>query len=173
MGGSQRGQSSRWWKISALGEGLLRCINSIFELLLTPDLGGVDYRNGSALQFGAPAERAQFRADNDRVPPVELHLLIKEGAADSTQTEDPSEPELNPIGDLLDAEKEARLIGVRSAAVAPGKVSDLGPQVGRDSTDRLGGHGHPLESPVKKGRELCQGVRATKRSPAVGPNGFL
>ena len=94
-------------------EGLLRCINSIFELLLTPDLGGVDYRNGSALEFGAPAERAQFRADNDRVPPVELHLLIKEATADAIQTEDPSEPEFNPIGDLLDAEKEARLIVVR------------------------------------------------------------
>lgn len=94
-------------------EGLLRWINSMFELLLTRELGGVDYRQGSALQFGAPVERSQVSAGADIVPPVELHLLVNEAAADANPTEDPSEPERNPIADLLDAEKEARLIGIR------------------------------------------------------------
>ena len=94
-------------------EGVLRWINSFFDILLTPDLGGVDYRSTSRLRFGAPEERAPLRAEANGLAPVELHLLTKAAAAEAASSEDASEGPTNPPEDLLDTEKEARFIATR------------------------------------------------------------
>jgi ATP-dependent helicase/nuclease subunit A len=93
-------------------EGVLHCINSMFGALLTRDLGGVEYREGNALEFGAPDERLPLRAAANTAPPVELRLLLKKGRTRPSANEEPGE---NPadLEELLDAEKEARLVAMR------------------------------------------------------------
>ncbi len=93
-------------------EGLLDFINSVFSLLITRDLGGVDYAANAALRFGAPHDRAALSAAADPKPAVELHLLLKGGGEIPEDDEDPPEG-LAEVIDLLEADKEARLVALR------------------------------------------------------------
>jgi ATP-dependent helicase/nuclease subunit A len=91
-------------------EGLLDLVNSIFEPLLCEAIGGVGYPAEARLQFGAPGSRAELRAAKDSSPRAELLLRFKQGrrgaeAGDESGADDPA--------DLLETEKEARLLGRR------------------------------------------------------------
>jgi ATP-dependent helicase/nuclease subunit A len=93
-------------------EALLHFVNSVFGLLVTPDLAGFDYGKNSALRFGAPEKRAPLGVAANPGPAVELHLLVKSNNPVEEENEDVAEPS-SQISELLDAEKEARLVGLR------------------------------------------------------------
>ena len=92
-------------------ERLLNFINSVFGMLMTRQLGGVDYP-GAALAFAVPEQRRELSAVACPEPAVELHLLLKSVAAGSEDAEGGAEA-LTEIAELLEAEKEARLVGWR------------------------------------------------------------
>jgi len=90
-------------------EGVLEFINSLFELILRREVGGVAYDEQARLRFGAPQDRQPLSAAASPSPRVEIQLRVKgglEGAGDDA--------ELPPeVGELLEAEKEARLVALR------------------------------------------------------------
>ncbi|HZR17016.1 MAG TPA: UvrD-helicase domain-containing protein [Verrucomicrobiae bacterium] len=93
-------------------EGLLYFINSVFGQLATPELDGLDYGKEAALRFGAPEKRVPLSIRANPTPAVELHLLLKTDGEIDDDSEDASE-HLIQISELLEAEKEARLVGLR------------------------------------------------------------
>ena len=92
-------------------ERLLSFINSVFGLLIRPELGGVEY-GSEALRFGAPEKRAALSAEGSPGAAAELQLLVKKTNPTEEDSEEPGEA-ATPISDMLDAEKEARLVGLR------------------------------------------------------------
>ena len=95
-------------------EGLLAFINSVFGLLMTRELGGVDYAAEAALRFGAPQERAALGLASDPSPAAELHLLLDGGSGTSSAAEEEEGDEgLAEIFDLQKADREARLVAIR------------------------------------------------------------
>lgn len=93
-------------------ERLLDFINSVFGALMSRDLGGVDYSHEAVLRFGAPEDRALLSAASDPTPAAELHLLLKETAETAVESEEGSDL-LAELIDLQDADREARLVGLR------------------------------------------------------------
>ena len=91
-------------------EGLLQFVNSLFEPLLRGEIGGVDYPAEARLQFGAPEPRASLGAGRDASPRAEWLLRLKSGRADAGPGDDSGGDDL---ADLLDTEKEARMLAVR------------------------------------------------------------
>jgi ATP-dependent helicase/nuclease subunit A len=91
-------------------EGVLNFVNSVFGLLLTPELGGIDYTLDAALLFGAPVERAPLGQAMDSAPGVDLHLLLTE---DSEAVDDEETELAQEILDLREAEREARMVALR------------------------------------------------------------
>jgi ATP-dependent helicase/nuclease subunit A len=92
-------------------EQILNFANPLFRWLMHPSLGGVEYDEKAALQFGAIAGREPMRGGADsEARQVELHLRFKdddaEGAADHGG-------EANGVVELEDAEHEARLVAGR------------------------------------------------------------
>ncbi|MGH7969930.1 MAG: UvrD-helicase domain-containing protein, partial [Limisphaerales bacterium] len=88
-------------------EGLLEFINSLFERLMRPNLGGLAYDEEARLRFGAVAQRPTLAANGE--PCVEWHIRLK--VADDY--DDGEEPGLEEVRELQEAEKEARLLGLR------------------------------------------------------------
>ena len=88
-------------------EGLLEFINSLFERLMRPNLGGLAYDEEARLQFGAATQRPTLAANGE--PCVEWHIRLK--VADDS--DDGEEPGLDEVRELQEAEKEARLLGLR------------------------------------------------------------
>ncbi len=91
-------------------EGLLNFVNSVFEPLMRPEIGGVGYDAEARLQFGAPKERAELSAAGDPSPRVELHLLFKNGRDDAGGGDESGDDDL---ADLQETEREARLLALR------------------------------------------------------------
>ena len=91
-------------------EGILDFINSVFELLLRRELGGVTYEN-ARLAFGAPNERHQLSRAASLETCVELHLRTKGRGHFEAQSESNSAEEF--LADLEEADKEARMLGLR------------------------------------------------------------
>jgi ATP-dependent helicase/nuclease subunit A len=91
-------------------EGLLAFVNSVFEPLLREEVGGVVYDAESRLHFGAPDQRAALGLGQDPAPRAELRLRLKSGRPDPESDEDSGD---DALADLLDAEKEARLLALR------------------------------------------------------------
>jgi ATP-dependent helicase/nuclease subunit A len=93
-------------------EGIINFINSLFPLVMQPEIGGVSYDEEAKLRFGAPAERVPLSTSADPTPRVELHLRIKrpENGDESQKDADDS---LAEISDLQEADKEARLVALR------------------------------------------------------------
>jgi len=89
-------------------EGVLDFINSFFGLLLRREVGGVRYDELARLRFGAPAQRQPLSAAASPVPRVELHFRVK-GVSDGDDGSDP----MVEASDLLEVEKEARLVALR------------------------------------------------------------
>ena len=89
-------------------EGVLNFINSLFGLILRREVGGVAYDEQARLCFGAPEERRALSASGNHSPRVEWHLRLK-GAEGAEEGADPADE----VSDLLEAEKEARLVALR------------------------------------------------------------
>ena len=99
-------------------EGLLNLVNSIFEPLMRPEIGGVGYGAEARLQFGAPKERAELSAASDPSPRAELLLLFKKGRDDAGGGEESGDDDL---ADLQETEREARLLALRLKQLEAGK----------------------------------------------------
>jgi ATP-dependent helicase/nuclease subunit A len=91
-------------------EGLLNFVNSVFEPLMRPEIGGVGYDAEARLQFGAPKDRTELSAANDSSPRAELHLLFKKGRDDAGGGDESGDDDL---ADLQETEREARLLALR------------------------------------------------------------
>jgi len=91
-------------------EGLLDLVNSVFDPLLREEIGGVGYPAEARLQFGAPGQRAELRTARDTQPRSELLLRFKGGRRGA---EADGESGADDPADLLETEKEARLLGRR------------------------------------------------------------
>lgn len=87
-------------------EAILDFVNSVFHVILRPEIGGLAYDTEAALQFGAPEQRRALSRAADTVPRVELHLRVKPKSVAADEADD-------ELSDLREAEKEARLIAVR------------------------------------------------------------
>jgi len=92
-------------------EGVLNGVNSLFNVLMQRDLGGVPYDEQTRLRFGAPEERRNLSAASDSTPCVELHLRVRGGLEDA-EGEEAAET-LAQVADLEEADKEARLVALR------------------------------------------------------------
>jgi ATP-dependent helicase/nuclease subunit A len=91
-------------------EGLLNFVNSVFEPLMRPEIGGVGYDAEARLQFGKPKDRAALSAAGDSSPRAELHLLFKKGRDDAGGGDESGDDDL---ADLQETEREARLLALR------------------------------------------------------------
>jgi ATP-dependent helicase/nuclease subunit A len=91
-------------------EGLLNFVNSVFEPLMRPEIGGVRYDAEARLQFGTPDRRVELSAARDASPRVELLLRFKKGRNDAEPGDDSRGDDL---ADLQETEKEARLLALR------------------------------------------------------------
>jgi ATP-dependent helicase/nuclease subunit A len=91
-------------------EGLLNFVNSVFEPLMRPEIGGVGYDAEARLQFGAPKDRVELSAAADSSPRAELLLLFKKGRDDAGGGEESGDDDL---ADLQETEREARLLTLR------------------------------------------------------------
>ncbi len=96
-------------------EGLLNFVNSVFEPLMRPEIGGVGYDAEARLQFGAPKDRAELSAANDSSPRAELLLLFKTGHDDAGGRDESGDDDL---ADLQETEREARLLVLRLKQLA-------------------------------------------------------
>jgi len=84
-------------------EGILSFVNSVFESLMTQDLGGVAYDEDARLRFGAAPSRPALATRPGEPPRVELRLIRAAG------------PESGEGASA--AELEARLVGARLLAL--------------------------------------------------------
>jgi len=84
-------------------EGLLHLVNSICQMVMRPEVGGVAYDADAALKFGSPESRASLSMAQDTEPCAELWLRFKNG-----RKEDADE-----LAGLDDAQSEAQLVARR------------------------------------------------------------
>jgi ATP-dependent helicase/nuclease subunit A len=92
-------------------ERIVDFVNSIFDFLMRPQVGGIAYDSDARLIFGAPAERAAIRACSDQDGTPELHLVLKQTS--QAVSSDPEPKGTSAVEELQDAEKEARLAASR------------------------------------------------------------
>src|SRR5439155_3595123 len=93
-------------------ERILEFINSLFALVMRPDLGGVTYDESAQLRFGAAAERRELSVAASPKPCVELHLRVKRAEPDAESGEEADEG-LAEVLELEETDKEARLVALR------------------------------------------------------------
>jgi ATP-dependent helicase/nuclease subunit A len=89
-------------------EALLDFINSLFAPLMREDIGGVHYDDQARLKFGSPETRAELSLAKNPGPRVELLLRAKQRGGNSG-----AEASDDALGDLQEAEKEARMLAWR------------------------------------------------------------
>jgi len=94
-------------------EGILDVVNSVFGLLMRPEMGGIAYDEQARLQFAAPGERSDLSRAAAAKPPAELHFRLKSESSSEVNQDEDVAPFLAELLDLQEAEKEARLIGLR------------------------------------------------------------
>jgi ATP-dependent helicase/nuclease subunit A len=99
-------------------EGLLNFVNSVFEPLMRPEIGGVGYDAEARLQFGAPKSRAELSVASDSSPRAELLLLFKKGRDDAGGGDESGDDDL---ADLQETEREARRLALRLKQLATEK----------------------------------------------------
>jgi ATP-dependent helicase/nuclease subunit A len=104
-------------------ESLLSFVNSVFELLMREDVGGVGYDANARLRFGAPEQRAALSLAQNRSPHAELLLRLKGGRDEGTAEDEPGDRDLD---ELEETEKEARLIAhqLRELVAGGHKIRD-------------------------------------------------
>jgi ATP-dependent helicase/nuclease subunit A len=91
-------------------ESLLGLVNSVFELVMREEVGGVNYDAKAQLQFGVLNQRIAISLARDESPRAELLLRFKAGG-DHTPAEGDSAN--SDLGELVETEKEARLVAHR------------------------------------------------------------
>ena len=96
-------------------EGLLGFVNSVFELLMREDVGGVKYDTEARLQFGAPEQRTALSLARNPAPRAELLFRFKGGRDDNPADGDFGDSDL---AELEEVEKEARLVAHRLRELA-------------------------------------------------------
>jgi ATP-dependent helicase/nuclease subunit A len=94
-------------------QALLEFINCLFAALMRKDVGGVDYDERTALQFGDPAGRAALSIAASPGPEVEVLLRIEEKSEDGKTEEDDSDPVAGSRAELSETETEARRVAMR------------------------------------------------------------
>ncbi len=89
-------------------EGLLDFVNSVFETLMSEEIGGVPYDEQAKLKFGSPETRAELSAGRNQGPRVELLLREKKRSenAETGAAED-------PLADLQEPDLEAFMVASR------------------------------------------------------------
>ncbi|MGH7978147.1 MAG: 3'-5' exonuclease, partial [Limisphaerales bacterium] len=89
-------------------EGLLNFVNSLFERLMTEEIGGVIYDDQSKLKFASAQTRVELSGSKIPAPQAELLLREKKRAeyAHAGETGD-------PLADLQEAELEALMVASR------------------------------------------------------------
>ena len=93
-------------------EAVLGFINSLFTVIMQPEIGGVHYDKRAQLQFGAPEERGNFGIAGGSAPCVELHLRLK-GGPNNHETDEENAEALATVAEMEEADKEARLVALR------------------------------------------------------------
>ncbi len=91
-------------------ESLLGFVNSVFELLMREEVGGVGYDAEARLRFGAPEHRAALSLAKNPSPRAELLLRFKDGRNDGPADDESGDDDL---AELEETGKEARLIACR------------------------------------------------------------
>ena len=91
-------------------EGVLTFVNSLFELVMRREAGGIAYDEQAKLRFGAPEDRRALTVAENPEPRVELHLRLTGGESQADDHE--SETGTN-LAELEEANKEARLVALR------------------------------------------------------------
>jgi ATP-dependent helicase/nuclease subunit A len=89
-------------------EGLLDFVNSVFESLMTEDVGGVLYNEQAKLRFGSPATRAELSVTQNPGPRVEM-LLRKKKRGESADPEGGDDS----LAGLQESELEAMTVAAR------------------------------------------------------------
>jgi ATP-dependent helicase/nuclease subunit A len=92
-------------------EAILLFVNSLFGTLMRREIGGVPYDEDARLRFGDAENRRVLSLAHDPAPRVELHLRLKGGADDFDAINEDAAP--GPLANLEEADKEARLVGLR------------------------------------------------------------
>ncbi len=90
-------------------EGLLVFVNSLFELVMRPEWGGIEYDQTARLSFGAPAQRQEFACAADATPCAELHLRLKDSLGPDKPDEE-ADQNLAQVAEMAEAEREALLV---------------------------------------------------------------
>ncbi|MDE3066496.1 MAG: helicase-exonuclease AddAB subunit AddA [Verrucomicrobiota bacterium] len=93
-------------------ERLLDFVNSVFGVLMREDLGGVDYDATARLTHGSPEKRRLLSATENPTPRAELLLRLKTRRAGGNDGA-ANESGADALADLLDADREARLLARR------------------------------------------------------------
>src|SRR5207253_4226570 len=91
---------------------ILNFINSLFGTIMRRDIGGVDYDEEAKLRFGAPQERRALSTAASPGPQVELSIRLK-GIKKSHDNDSQGAPESGGLGDMEEADKEARSVALR------------------------------------------------------------
>ena len=91
-------------------EGLLGFVNSVFELLMRAEVGGVDYDAEARLEFGTPEHRSALGLAQNPSPRAELLLRFKNSRDDGSTDDESGDSDL---ADLEETGKEARLVAYR------------------------------------------------------------
>ncbi|MGH7950748.1 MAG: helicase-exonuclease AddAB subunit AddA [Limisphaerales bacterium] len=92
-------------------ENLLGFVNSVFELLMRDEIGGVNYDDGAKLKFGSPETRAALSLEKNLSPRAELLLRFKTNDVGEKNNFE-NESGGDDLADLQEAEKEARLLAL-------------------------------------------------------------
>ena len=133
---------------------LLDFENSVFELLMHDETGGVVNDAGEKLKLGAPETRGIFQHhEKDPGPRTELLLRFKRGSAMRTK------PVMNPVRDdpagLAENGKRGTFAGIAAKAIKTGTTQDAGDQQEKTlRAVRMARHGHFVGSAPAERSEI-------------------
>jgi ATP-dependent helicase/nuclease subunit A len=96
-------------------ESLLGFVNSVFEVLMHEEIGGVNYDPEARLQFGAPEHRAALSLTKNPLPRAEWLLRFKTSRDDSPTDDESGDSD---SAELVESGKEARLVALRLRELA-------------------------------------------------------
>ncbi len=147
-------------------ESIIAITNDFFGFLMTPEAGGIDYA-GQALRFGAAESRGPLSSSADAIPRVEMHHLLKEN--DTPEEDDAT----GDVADMLEAEKEARLVGLRLIQlVRSAEPVVWDEQLGRSRPARWSDIAVLLRAPAKKAGSFSKAFSQLDIPLEVARRGF-
>lgn len=153
-------------------EGLLKFINSVFSLLMHRGLGGVDYEAGAALRFGAQELREPLSLTANPASCVELHLRLKDSNELPEDDNGERSEALAEVIDLHEADKEARLVGLRLLDARAQQYPIWDVQAGRFRPVDWRDMAILLRSPAKKAESYAKELARLNIPLQVARGGF-